>query len=495
MSRLDSIVRNAFFSAVARGIDVSVTFALAVILARYLGPEGMGEYTYIIAFVAVFVPLIDLGLDHILIREIARHREAAKKYVGAALVLKLLIILFLLPLGVAAFWWIGDKSVSALAVFFCFLGTLVLREIPTVVGYAVFLAYEKMEYRAVVTLLFQIVKFSATLIVIFSGAGLVAIFAAALLGELVQGIIAVALVYKRFTRPRLVFDLKLWKYYVIESLPLGIAFTFNSLYFQIDILILKHFRTAEETGIFGVPFRVVTTLFTVLIPMIWVLLPHLTRAARESTARLHAEGQGYLKGIALITLGFSLYLGIEAGDLVVSLFGSEYAYSGVILAIIAPTITFHAFSYFFDLTLTAAGRQKYIIYGAGTVFLVKLIVDLITVPAYGPEGAAFGTIASDVACFAVMYYLTAKHVTSFDLPRVVLKPLLAAGAAGAALWLMRSLPFYVTGVAFALIYVIFIWLFRVISPGQQRVFWEMSKGLRRKFGLSKEESEGSEDSS
>ncbi|HDH58060.1 MAG TPA: flippase, partial [Bacteroidetes bacterium] len=67
MTRLDSILRNTLFSFIARGIDVAVAFALAVILARYLGPEGMGEYTYIIAFVAIFVPLIDLGLDHILI--------------------------------------------------------------------------------------------------------------------------------------------------------------------------------------------------------------------------------------------------------------------------------------------------------------------------------------------------------------------------------------------------------------------------------------------
>jgi hypothetical protein len=143
MTRLESILRNTLFSFISRAIDVGVTFALAILLARYLGPKGMGEYTYIIAFVALFVPLIDLGLDHILIREIAKRRDTAKTYVGAALLLKLLIILILLPIGMVATWLFGDKSVDQWAIFLCFVGTLFLREIPTVVSYAVFLAYER----------------------------------------------------------------------------------------------------------------------------------------------------------------------------------------------------------------------------------------------------------------------------------------------------------------------------------------------------------------
>ncbi|MBU1650747.1 flippase [bacterium] len=494
MSRLESILRNAIFSVIARGIDVGVTFILAVVLARYLGPEGMGEYAYIIAFVAVFVPLIDLGLDHILIREIAHNKESAKTYVGAALLLKIIILFVLFPLGMLSAWLFADASIGLLAIFLCFLGTMVLREIPTVVGYAVFLAYEKMEYRAVVTLLFQIVKFSATMVVVFTGGGLIEIFAAALLGELVQGLVTIIVVYKRFTLPRLVFDLKLWKYFVLESLPLGIAFAFNSLYFQIDILFLKHFRTAEETGIFGVPFRVVTTLFTLLIPMIWVLLPHLSRAAKESIEQLTEHGKGYLKGIAVITLGMSLYLVIESEDLVLSLFGEEYRYSAVILAMIAPIITLHAFTYFFDLTLTATGRQKLIIYGSGTVFLVKLIMDMIFIPRYGTTGAAWGTIVADVASFVVMFTLTRKYVTSFNLGKIMIRPLLAAGAGGISLWLLRGLPFYISGLLFSVAYLFFIWIFRVVSPGQQQVFVEMTRGLKKKFGLSKEVSGDSNDS-
>lgn len=508
--QLDSIIRNTVFSFIARGIDVAVTFALAVILARYLGAKGMGQYTYVIAFVAIFVPLVDLGLDHILIREIARslapcghsqdpswpgRREqeghapscptAPNQYIGAALLLKILIMLLALPLGMIAAWLIGHERNEIWAIFLCFLGTLTFREIPTVVGYAVFLSYEKMEFRTLVTFLFQIVRFAVTLPVIFLGGGLVPIFGAALVAEASQAMLAMRLVTRRFAKPMLGGTrsvVSVCRYLLKESLPIGIAFAFNSLYFQIDILVLKYFRSAEETGLFGVPFRVITTLFTLLIPIIWVLLPHLTRAAKESIARLDQEGRGYLKAIAVVTGGITVYLALEARDLTVSLFGSEFERSAVVLAVISPVVISHAFLYFFDLTLTAVGKQKLVIIGSAVIFAVKLAADLIFVPTYGIMGAAVGTLAADLACFLVMFYVTRKYVTSFNFGAIMLKPLAALSSAAAVLYLLRHWPFYITFFVFGIAFAFFIWLYRVISPDQRQFIKNMLQDKFQRFG-------------
>ncbi|RJP80640.1 MAG: hypothetical protein C4524_03265, partial [Candidatus Zixiibacteriota bacterium] len=277
------------------------------------------------------------------------------------------------------------------------------------------------------------------------------------------------------------FDWKLWGHYVKESLPLGIAFAFNSYYFQVDILILKHFQGARETGLFGVPFRIITTLFSLLIPMIWVLLPHMTRAVKESVQQLHEDGKGYLKAIAVVTGGISVFLCLEAGDLTVNLFGAEFRESGLILATVAPVVVTHAFLYFFDLTLTAAGRQRLIIVGSGVIFGVKLAADLVFVPRYGAMGAAIGTLCADAACFAVMFNLTRKYVTSFNFFRIMLRPAAALFCAGLVLWLVRSLPFFLTFFLFGFAYLFFIWLFKVISPSQRQFMKDTIMGWKRRF--------------
>jgi O-antigen/teichoic acid export membrane protein len=480
--RLDSIIHNTLFSFIARGIDVAVTFALAVILARYLGAEGMGQYTYIIAYVAIFVPLVDLGLDHILIREIARARQTADHYIGAALLLKILIAAVTLPLGMAIAYLSGHRGFELWAILLCFLGTLVFREVPTVVGYAAFLAYERMEFRALVTFLFQIVKFACTLPIVFLGWGLAPIFAAALIAEASQGVLALWLVVKRFAKPILEVNPKLWRYYVKESFPIGVAFAFNSLYFQVDILALKHFRTIEETGLFGVPFRIITTLFTLLIPVIWVLLPHLTRAAKESIAKLDEDGQGYLKAIAVLTGGIAVYLMLEAHDLTVGLFGAEFERSAIVLAAISPVVVSHAFLYFFDLTLTAVGKQKLVIIGSAIIFGVKLVADLIFIPGYGIMGAAISTLAADLTCFLVMFNITRRHVTSFRFGAIMIRPAGALLAASLVLYAIRPLPFYFTAPLFGVAFVFFIWLFRVVSPNQRQFMKQMLRDKLKRFG-------------
>ncbi len=489
-------MRNTLFSFIARSFDVAVTFALAVILARYLGAEGMGQYTYVIAFVAIFAPLVDLGLDHILIREIAHRSYAsvgrpseeppghgtAEHFIGAALLLKILVALIAIPLGMAVAFFIGHRGFELWAILLCFLGTLLFREVPTVVGYAVFLAYERMEFRARVTFLFQIIKLACTLPVVFLGWGLAPIFGATLIAEAGQGLLAMRLVIKRFARPILEFDSKLWRYFVKESFPIGIAFAFNSLYFQVDILILKHFRTDQETGLFGVPFRVITTLFTLLIPVIWVLLPHLTRAAKESITKLHEDGQGYLKTIAVVTGAISAVLMVEARDLTLTIFGSEYEPSALVLAVISPVIISHAFLYFFDLTLTAVGKQKLVIVGSAIIFGVKLVADLIFVPRYGIMGAAIATLAADVACFAVMFNLTRRHVTSFNFGAIMLKPAAALLSATLVLYALRPLPFYFSVPIFGVAFIFFIWLYRVVSPNQRQFMRDMLRQKLQKLG-------------
>jgi O-antigen/teichoic acid export membrane protein len=481
--RLSSILHNTIFSFLARGIDVVVTFALAIILARYLHAEGMGRYTFVVAFVGIFVPLIDLGLDHILIREIARHKDVSAKHVGAILFLKLLIMCVALPLGMGVAFLTGDASQENWAIFLCFLGAMLFRETPTVVAYAVFLAYERMEFRALVTLVYQIVKIAAIMIAVLLGGGVVGIFGALLVAESAQGLLALRIMLKRFFKPHLIFDLPLWKFLVKESFPIGVAFALNNYYFQVDIILLKYFRTLEETGIFGVPFRIITTLFTLLIPTIWVLLPHLTRAFKESLARLHEDGQGYLKAIFVGTAGIAVYLSIEAREITLTLFGSEYERSALILAVISPVIVTHSFLYFFDLTLTASGRQKFVMLGSVVIFSVKLVAALIFIPKYGIMGAALGTLVADVATFLVMYNVTRKYVTSFNFWRIMVKPSAAVLVGGGFLWLIRSWPFYLTFVLYGVIYSGCVWAFGVISPDQKAHLAGLWQGVKQKLGL------------
>jgi O-antigen/teichoic acid export membrane protein len=108
-------------------------------------------------------------------------------------------------------------------------------------------------------------------------------------------------------------------------------------------------------------------------------------------------------------------------------------------------------------------------------------------------GAAIGTLTSDVACFSIMFYLTRKHVTSFNFGFIMIKPALAAVAAAIILWFVKVWPFYLSAVIFGASYIFFIWVFRVTSTDQLIAIREMAGGLMKKFGQSRRDTNGSED--
>lgn len=58
-------------------------------VARYLGPTQFGELAYCIAFIAIFQSITNLGLDGIVVREIANHPERANIVLGTTFQLRL----------------------------------------------------------------------------------------------------------------------------------------------------------------------------------------------------------------------------------------------------------------------------------------------------------------------------------------------------------------------------------------------------------------------
>jgi O-antigen/teichoic acid export membrane protein len=73
-------------------------FLVGVWVARYLGPEKFGLFSYALAFVSIFQGIAKLGLDGIVVRDLVQEPEKRDVYLGTSFWLKLLggIITFLI---------------------------------------------------------------------------------------------------------------------------------------------------------------------------------------------------------------------------------------------------------------------------------------------------------------------------------------------------------------------------------------------------------------
>ena len=65
-------------------------------VARYLGPEQFGLFSYVLAFVSLFGSIAKLGLDSIIVRDLINEPDKKDIYLGTAFRLKLFGALLML---------------------------------------------------------------------------------------------------------------------------------------------------------------------------------------------------------------------------------------------------------------------------------------------------------------------------------------------------------------------------------------------------------------
>src|SRR5689334_10690390 len=82
-------IENVFWLIVEKGFSLFVGVVVGIYVARYLKPESYGLLNYAISFVSIFSVFSTLGLDQIMVRELAQKRGKREELLGTGFILKL----------------------------------------------------------------------------------------------------------------------------------------------------------------------------------------------------------------------------------------------------------------------------------------------------------------------------------------------------------------------------------------------------------------------
>src|SRR3990170_7331031 len=85
---LQNVISNTGWQFADNILRMGVGLFVGVWLARYLGPEGYGLFSYALAFVGLFASVASLGLDEIATRNIVRDPARKDVTLGSTFLLK-----------------------------------------------------------------------------------------------------------------------------------------------------------------------------------------------------------------------------------------------------------------------------------------------------------------------------------------------------------------------------------------------------------------------
>jgi O-antigen/teichoic acid export membrane protein len=391
------VLGNSLFRIGGYAIGAGLFFATVVLIARYLGTEGFGHFSFILAVASVFQLVADMGVRNIVIRDIALDREKFHHHLSTARTL--LWSLSALSLGciivLAQALTLSDELryamyLAGLAVVVTFYG----------LGYsAVLRAFEEMGWDIAGFILHKVVFIAFIGLIAQTSLGLLGVFAAMLLANALQWLYYWAVVRIRHGRVKPSLNFTAAWGLLQEAFPLGVAEILRRLTRHLNKLLLAAMSTPVALGLFSAAYKFLEAMSPFTTNLTLPLFPVFSRIARDSPLRLFRALEQSLKFLYVLGMPLAVLMFALAEPLIVLFFGEAYREAAGALRLIAPGVLFifptSAYSYVF----TALGQQRLYMGCVAAALAVNTLLGLLLIPSYGYQGAALATTSAEVVVF------------------------------------------------------------------------------------------------
>lgn len=412
----DALVRIAANTGWLMG-DKLVRAALGLVVgawvARYLGPAQFGQYAYVLAFIAFFQAVANLGTDTIVVRDIARDPAVAPEMLGSALQLRVAagIVCWLLSIGVAAALNPGaPKTVLLTAI----VGGIMLFQAADTID--LWFQSQTQSRRTVTAKLVSYLLTSGLKVgLILAEAPLVA-FAAAMLFDFAAAAVALAVAYRRFPTARP------WRYHndvarrlLQQSWPFLLSALAITVYMRIDLVMLKALRGEREVGIYAAALP---------LSQIWQMIPMaLVSGFGPMVAQRKLAGQAVYEAalrvafrlLTILTLAAAVATFAAAPIIVPAIYGPSFAASVDVLRIHVFGNVFIALGVAQSLWIANEGRGRLLLAQTLAGAAVAVIGNRMAIPYWGATGAAGVAVAAQLASCLVVNAVLAPRLFRLQL--------------------------------------------------------------------------------
>jgi len=400
---LQKAIKNTGWLFADQIVRMGVGLFVGVWVARYLGPEQYGLFSYAVAFAALFSSIATLGLNDIATRNIIRDSSKANEIIGTAFLLKVIsgIAVTVLTIGAITIvrphdglthWLVG--IIAAGTVFQAFDVIDIWFESQVQSRYVV---YAKNGAFLAISVIKIILILMSMPLITFAWAGL---------AEIVVGSAGVVIVYLvngkqlRAWRARL----KMAKMLLRDSWPLIFSGIVSMVYLRIDQVMLGQMVGNEEVGVYSAAVRLAEVWYFVPMIVYSSVLPGIVEVKAVSDELFYAHLQKIYNLMALMAYAIAIPMTFLSGWIVGTLFGIAYVKAGPMLSVLIWAGVFVNLGVARSLFLMSMNWTKVHLMTVFLGCLINVALNFLLIPRYGGMGAVIAScvaywFAAHGACF------------------------------------------------------------------------------------------------
>jgi O-antigen/teichoic acid export membrane protein len=472
-----SVFKNTLALSVPNVLNPFISFVLVLVISRYLGVKGLGQYSLVLSYMWIFNTLAALGLGDLVVREVAKRPDDAHKFLFNAGIfgsISSLVAMGAMDVLVAVMGY--DRDVLH-ASFVCSLS--IVTSTAMVYMEAIFRSAEKAKYVALTYVLENLLRVTVCVWLLLNGYGIVVLFVA-ILGSRLFGFAVMSYFYvKAFGVPLGKLNLDVWRILTKEAPTFTSIAIFSTIHLSIAQIMLSKLQSVEAVGIFSAADRLLAICKTIPVAFSSALLPFFAKQFVAGSEELRKLSTDSLRWLFVGAFPAVVGIFILSDSIITLIYGQKFASAGMVLRFHILSLIPFTVDYIQAQVLIATDNQKVDLMINIAAAIMNTVLSFFLISYFAIMGAVVAPLFTIIIVNNLQYIFIRRNLFRVPFTNIVTRVFIASLVMGMFTYALREYNIFMNIAISAVLYGALVILLRVISHEEIRF---LEKLMIRKAG-------------
>ena len=398
--------KNTSWLFMEKILRIIVGLFIGIWLARYLGPEQFGLFSYAQTLVSLVAIIASFGLDNIVVRELVKNQKNQDSILGTAFALKFIgsIITFIVIFFLTKFM---DYDGLTNLLLLIIASSTIFTTLQVIDFYFQAKVLSKYSVYANIGSIFLSMIFKILLLVF--EAPLLYFAVAIFIENLLLAIFYLYYYYQnKLSIKKWNINIEILKNLFHDSWPFILSAFAVAIYMKIDVIMIKEILGNNEVGQYAIAVRLSEVWNFIPVIICASIFPAIINVKNDKI--LYKKRLENLYSLMIwIAVIIAIVISFFSEFIIVLLFGEVYKEASAVLQV-------HVWSTIFIFLLVASGKWlvsenygKHALYRNISGAIINIFLNYLLIPIYGILGAAYATLIS-YAVAALFYDLVDRKL-------------------------------------------------------------------------------------
>lgn len=390
---LFNAIKNISWLSLDNFVSVAVSAIVGIAVARAIGVEAMGIWSFVIAIYSVGLVVAGLGMDQVVIVDLTNPDIDHRSLLATTLTLRLCTSLLAgLVLFGATFLSHPDNPYQT-PLLWLMSATLLIMSFDVWGNW--FRSRLMFKFVVIPNVIANLIGGIVKAVLVIHYHSLMALGYLSLIQAIVTESLLLYFIWRYGIWPRF-RDIKpaLFKSLLIASLPLMLSSIAVFIFTRGSIFFLDAYRTKTEVGLYSAATRISEILYFFPTVLVTVLAPTMYARWREDRALFERNFRTVLNSVTLLLYLVALAVMLASHAIITLLFGTAFAPASIVLTMHVWTLVAVAQGTMTSIWLMAEKHSGLLMLRTVAGGAANILLNFSLIPHYGIVGAAISALIS-----------------------------------------------------------------------------------------------------